>query len=166
VSGSSRMRGHDRSEEDWRNTRGRMCSHRREFFGFLTWNKQGGKSASGAWRSNSMNRLLSFVIAIEVLGLITACQTTSTERIQCLRRRRYSDKQGFKWKTVTTPKQQERVSALPEGKVSALNTRDEHITCIPPRPKTGSWLATRRSKSRSSTGLVRWESDRGRVSRG
>ena len=40
-------------------------------------------------------------------------------RIQRLRRRRYSDKQGSKWKTVT-PKQQDRVSALPEGKVSAV----------------------------------------------
>ena len=41
-------------------------------------------------------------------------------RIQRLRRRRYSDKQGSKWKTVTTPKQQDRVSALSEGKVSAV----------------------------------------------
>ena len=40
-------------------------------------------------------------------------------RIQRLRRRHYSDKQGSKWKTVT-PKQQDRVSALPEGKVSAV----------------------------------------------
>ena len=69
------MRGRDRSEQDWHNTRGHMCSHRREFF-VLTWNEQGGESASGAWGSNSMKRLLSFAIAIEVLGLITACQTT------------------------------------------------------------------------------------------
>ena len=41
-------------------------------------------------------------------------------RIQRLRRKRYSDKQGSKWKTVTTPKQQDRVSALSEGKVSAV----------------------------------------------
>ena len=35
------MRGRDRSEQDWHNTRGHMCSHRREFF-VLTWNEQGG----------------------------------------------------------------------------------------------------------------------------
>ena len=34
------MRGRDRSEQDWHNTRGHMCSHRREFF-VLTWNEQG-----------------------------------------------------------------------------------------------------------------------------
>src|SRR6478672_224438 len=46
VSGSSRMRGRDRSEEDWHNSGG-ACVPTGENFVFLTWNKQGGKSASG-----------------------------------------------------------------------------------------------------------------------
>jgi len=66
-----------------------------------------------------MKRLLSFVIAIEVLGLITACQTTSTGANTASQKEALLGQAGFKRKTVTTPKQQERVSALPEGKVSA-----------------------------------------------
>ena len=67
-----------------------------------------------------MKRLLSFVIAIEVLGLITACQTTSTGANTASQKETLLVQAGFKRKTVTTPKQQERVSALPEGKVSAV----------------------------------------------
>ena len=67
-----------------------------------------------------MRRLLSFVIAIEVLGLITACQTTSTGANTASQKETLLGQAGFKWKTVTTPKQQERVSALPEGRVSAV----------------------------------------------
>ena len=66
-----------------------------------------------------MKRILSFVIAIEVLGLITACQTTSTGANTAFQKETLLLQAGFKWKTVTTPKQQERVTALPEGKVSA-----------------------------------------------
>jgi hypothetical protein len=67
-----------------------------------------------------MKRLLSFVIAIEVLGLITACQTASTGANTASQKVTLLLQAGFKSKTVTTPKQQERVSALPEGKVSAV----------------------------------------------
>jgi hypothetical protein len=67
-----------------------------------------------------MKRLLSFVISIEVLGLITACQTTSTGANTVSQKETLLVQAGFKWKTVTTPKQQERVSALPEGKISAV----------------------------------------------
>ena len=67
-----------------------------------------------------MKRLLSFVISIEVLGLITACQTTSTGANTASQKETLLVQAGFKWKTVTTPKQQERVSALPEGKISAV----------------------------------------------
>ena len=59
-------------------------------------------------------------LAIEVLGLITACQTTSTDANTASQKETLLGQAGFKWKTVTTPKQQERVSALPEGRVSAV----------------------------------------------
>ena len=66
-----------------------------------------------------MKRLLSFIIAIEILGLIMACQTTSTGGAAS-QKETLLLQAGFKPKTVTTPKQQERVSALPEGRVSAV----------------------------------------------
>src|SRR5438132_3878202 len=92
-----------------------------------------------------MKRLLSFIIAIEILGLITACQTTSTGGGAASQKETLLLQAGFKPKTVTTPKQQERVSALPEGKVSAVNTRDELITCIPLRLKIEFCAAPKRS---------------------
>ena len=67
-----------------------------------------------------MKKLLSFLIAIGVLSLVTACQTTSTAGATTSQKETLLVQAGFKWKTVTTPKQQERVSALPEGKVSAV----------------------------------------------
>ncbi len=42
---------------------------------------------------------------------------------------------GFKSKTVTTPKQQERVSALPEGKVSAVKYKGRTYYVYPTATK-------------------------------
>jgi hypothetical protein len=67
-----------------------------------------------------MKRLLLFLIAIGVLSLITACQTASTGANTASQKETLLLQAGFKPKTVTTPKQQERISALPEGKVSAV----------------------------------------------
>ena len=67
-----------------------------------------------------MRKLLSFFVGIGMLALITACQTTSTTAGTTSQKETLLVQAGFKWKTVTTPKQQERVSALPEGKVSAV----------------------------------------------
>ena len=101
----------------------------------MTSNKQGGKSASEAWRGNSTKRLLSFVIAIDDLGLITACQTTSTGANTASQKETLLGQAGFKWKTVTTPKQQERVSALPEGKVSAVKFKGRTYYVYPTATK-------------------------------
>jgi hypothetical protein len=69
-----------------------------------------------------MKRLLSFFVAIGVLSLITACQTASTggSASTASQKEALLVQAGFKSKTVTTPKRQERISALPEGKVSAV----------------------------------------------
>jgi hypothetical protein len=82
-----------------------------------------------------MKRLLSFVIAIEVLGLITACQTTSTGANKASRKETLLAQAGFKWKTVTTPKQLERVSALPEGRVSAVKFKGRTYYVYPTATK-------------------------------
>ena len=81
-----------------------------------------------------MKRLLSFIIAIEILGLITACQTTSTGGAAS-QKETLLLQAGFKPKTVTTPKQQERVSALPEGKVSAVKYKGRTYYVYPTATK-------------------------------
>ena len=83
----------------------------------------------------SMKRLLSFIIAIEVLGLITACQTASTGAGTASQKETLLLQAGFKSKTVTTPKQQERVSALPEGKVSAVKYKGRTYYVYPTAAK-------------------------------
>jgi hypothetical protein len=88
------MRGRDRSEPDWHKTRGHMCSHRREFF-VLTWNEQGGESASGAWGSNFYEEITFICHRNRSLrsdhGMpndVNWCEYSVSER------GRYSDKQG------------------------------------------------------------------------
>jgi hypothetical protein len=56
-------------------------------------------------------------------------------RIQRLRKGTLLGQAGFKWKTVTTPKQQERVSALPEGKVSAVKFKGRTYYVYPTATK-------------------------------
>jgi hypothetical protein len=84
-----------------------------------------------------MKRLLSFFVAIGVLSLITACQTTSTGASASTASQKESllVQAGFKSKTVTTPKQQERISALPEGKVSAVKYKGRTYYVYPTRAK-------------------------------
>jgi hypothetical protein len=84
-----------------------------------------------------MKRLLSFFVAIGVLSLITACQTTSTgaSASTASQKETLLLQAGFKPKTVTTPKQQERVSALPEGKVSAVKYKGRTYYVYPTATK-------------------------------
>src|SRR5437763_6662850 len=84
-----------------------------------------------------MKRLFSFFIAIGVLSLITACQTGSTGASAgtASQKETLLVQSGFKWKTVTTPKQQERVSALPEGKVSAVKYKGRTYYVYPTATK-------------------------------
>ena len=71
-----------------------------------------------------MKTALSFtnvvVVALSLMGLVTACQSTSVGSGTAPQKEALLVQAGFRAKTVTTPKQQERVSALPAGKVSTV----------------------------------------------
>ena len=58
--------------------------------------------------------------AILSLGLIWGCQSTAVGPSAASQKENLLVLSGFKAKTVTTPKQQQRVSALPAGKVSTV----------------------------------------------
>jgi hypothetical protein len=58
--------------------------------------------------------------AIAALALIAACQTTGTTQSAVAQQEPLLAKSGFKTITVTTPKQQQAVSKLPQGSVSAV----------------------------------------------
>jgi hypothetical protein len=84
-----------------------------------------------------MKRLLLSFVAIGVLSLITACETTSTGAgaSTAPQKETLLVQAGFKWKTVSTSKQQERVSALPEGKVSAVKYKGRKYYVYPTAAK-------------------------------
>ena len=58
--------------------------------------------------------------AILSLGLIWGCQSTAVGPSAASQKENLLLRSGFRTKTVTTPKQQQRVSALPAGKVSTV----------------------------------------------
>src|SRR5262245_48941962 len=63
---------------------------------------------------------LNFVIATLLIGFITACQSTATAPNVASQKEQLLVQSGFRAKTVTTPEQQQRVSALPPGQVSEV----------------------------------------------
>src|SRR5207237_7983898 len=87
------------------------------------------------WMRNSVKSLVSVVSAIGGFGLITACQTGATGANIASQKETLLRYAGFKWKTVTTAKQQERVSALPEGKVSAVKYKGRTYYVYPSATK-------------------------------
>ena len=66
--------------------------------------------------------LTSIASATAVVALITACQTVGTNQaeIAASKKQNLLTQAGFKFITVTTPKQQQSVSQLAEGRVSAV----------------------------------------------
>jgi hypothetical protein len=66
-----------------------------------------------------LSTLTSIVSAIAALALMTACQTTGTSQAVS-QKEPLLTQSGFKVVTVTDPKQQEAVSGLAQGRVSAV----------------------------------------------
>ena len=71
---------------------------------------------------NKLLRLTSIVSTVVVLALITACQTVATNNAQIVASHKESllAQSGFKVITVTTPKQQQAVTGLAQGRCSAV----------------------------------------------
>ena len=59
-------------------------------------------------------------VVLSLMSLVTACQSTSVGSGTAPQKETLLVQAGFRAKTVTTPKQQERVSALPAGEVSTV----------------------------------------------
>ena len=66
--------------------------------------------------------LTSIVSAIAVLALVAGCQTmaTNSSEIAASKKQNLLTQAGFKFITVTTPKQQQAVSQLAQGRCSAV----------------------------------------------
>jgi hypothetical protein len=71
---------------------------------------------------NKLLKLTSTISAMAILALITACQTVATNsaEIAASQKENLLAQAGFKFVTVTTPKQQQAVSQLARGRCSAV----------------------------------------------
>jgi len=74
---------------------------------------------------------LNFIPATLLIGFITACQSTATGPGVASQKEQLLVQSGFRPKTVTTPEQQQRVSALPSGKVSMVGYKEEMYYVYP-----------------------------------
>ena len=85
-----------------------------------------------------MKRTLLFtniLVVVLSLGLIWGCQNTSVGSSAASQKENLLVRAGFKEKTVTTPKQQQRVSALPPGKVSTVSYKGQLYYVYPTATK-------------------------------
>jgi hypothetical protein len=78
---------------------------------------------------------MNFILVTLLLGLITACQSTAVDPSAASQKENLLMQSGFKVKTVTTPEQQQRVSALPAGQVSTVGYRGKLYYVYPTSTK-------------------------------
>ena len=85
-----------------------------------------------------MKRTLLFtniVVVVLLQGLMWGCQSTAVGPSAASQKENLLVRAGFKAKTVTTPKQQQRVSALPAGEVSIVSYRGKLYYVYPTATK-------------------------------
>jgi hypothetical protein len=75
-----------------------------------------------------------FVVILS-LGLVSGCQSTAVGPSTESQKKNLLVRSGFRTKTVTTPKQQQRVSALPGGKVSTVGYKGKLYYVYPTATK-------------------------------
>src|SRR5919106_352406 len=75
--------------------------------------------------------LTSIVMIGAVLALLTACETTATGQSTTAKNEALLAQSGFKTIAVTTPKQQQAVSKLPQGTVSAVKYQGKQYYVYP-----------------------------------
>jgi hypothetical protein len=94
-----------------------------------SWDRRGMKK---------MKKVLSVttnLVVILSLGLLWACQSTVVGPSAGSQKENLLVQSGFRPKTVTTPKQQQRVSALPPGKVSTVTYKGKLYYVYPTATK-------------------------------
>ncbi|PYL68262.1 MAG: hypothetical protein DMF20_01355 [Verrucomicrobia bacterium] len=75
------------------------------------------------------------LVAVLSLGLMLGCQSTAVGPSRASQKENLLVRAGFKAKAVTTPKQQQRVSALPVGKVSTVSYKGKLYYVYPTATK-------------------------------
>jgi len=79
--------------------------------------------------------LTNILVTVLSLGLMLGCQSTAVGPSGASQKENLLVRAGFKAKTVATPKQQQRVSALPAGKVSTVSYKGKLYYVYPTATK-------------------------------
>jgi hypothetical protein len=82
-----------------------------------------------------MKAFTNFILAMLLFGLIAACQSTAVGPSVASQKEQLLVQSGFRAKTVTTPEQQQRVSALSPGKVSTVGYKGKTYHVYPTATK-------------------------------
>src|SRR5215831_10636509 len=82
-----------------------------------------------------MKPFTNFILAMLLFGLIAACQSPAVGPSVASQKEQLLVQSGFRAKTVTTPEQQQRVSALPPGKVSTVGYKGKTYYVYPTATK-------------------------------
>lgn len=82
-----------------------------------------------------MKTFTDIVLITLLLGVMTACQTTVVGPSVGAQKEQLLMQSGFRQKAVTTPEQQQRVSALPPGKVSEVGYHEKMYYVYPTATK-------------------------------
>ena len=82
-----------------------------------------------------MKTFTNFIFAMLLFGTIAACQSTAVGPSVASQKEQLLVQSGFRAKTVTTPEQQHRVSALPPGKVSTVGYKGKTYYAYPTATK-------------------------------
>lgn len=82
-----------------------------------------------------MKTFTSIILVILLFGFMTACQTTTVGPDVGAKKEQLLLQSGFRPKAVTTPEQQQRVSALPPGEVSEVGYKGQIYYVYPTATK-------------------------------
>ena len=82
-----------------------------------------------------MKAFTNFILAMLLFGVIAACQSTAVGPSVASQKEQLLVQSGFRAKTVTTPEQQQRVSALSPGKVSTVGYKGKTYYVYPTATK-------------------------------
>ena len=100
--------------------------------------------------------LTSIATAIAVITLITACQTVATNNAEtsASQKENLLTQAGFRLITVTTPKQQQAVSQLAQGRVSAVKYNGKLYYVYPTAQKDKIYVGRQRQFNAYKQALV------------
>ena len=110
-----------------------------------------------------MKKVLTLISIVSIgafLALMTACETTGSSQSVVAQKEALLAQSGFKVITVTTPKQQQAVSGLTQGRVSAVKYNGKLYYVIPTGKKDKIYVGKQKQFNAYNQSLVAQQSSK------